>query len=258
MEQELTAEDLIPHGLIVGRGEGIFQRLRWEVPAYLFNVRRVKNCDLGAFSYINGFNSASLYETRIGRYCSIAEDVIVGPYEHPTDGLTSHSIAYATPNELPRFYHLPEYVRAAPDREAHPSFMDADTRTHVGHDVWLGAGCFVKRGVRIGNGAVVAAHAVVTRDVEPYAIVAGTPAKPLRKRFSDRVIDRMERVAWWQYDLAPFKDTFDWRDAGAALDAIERLVDARRVTPFRPDAWELLRQIPGARFVVQRLPGPLF
>ena len=253
----LSAEQLRNYGLVAGKGDGLLQRVRWEAPAYLLDARRVKNCEIGAFSYVNGFGTSSLYETRVGRYCSIAEGVIVGPYEHPMDGLTSHSIAYGGRDELPMFYHLPEYARAAPDRAPLGAFMGGGIATHIGHDVWIGAASLVKRGVRIGNGAVIAAHAVVTKDVEPYTIVAGTPAKPLRKRFPDRLVERMERVAWWRYDLAPFKDQIDYRAGEAALDTIERLLDEGRLAELEPASWELRRR-PGARFAITRLPGSLF
>jgi acetyltransferase-like isoleucine patch superfamily enzyme len=252
-----TAEQLRNFGLVAGKGEGLLQRNRWETPAFLLDARRVKNCEIGAFTYVNGFGTSSLYETRIGRYCSIAEGVIVGPYEHPLDGLTSHSIAYGGREELPTFYHLPEYARAAPDRAPHGSFMGSGVQTHVGHDVWIGAASLIKRGVRIGNGAVIAAHAVVTKDVEPYTIVAGTPAKPMRKRFPDALIERMERVAWWQYDLAPFKDQIDYRSGEAGLDAVERLLDEGRLSRLDPVTWEIQRR-PGTRFAIRRLPAPLF
>lgn len=253
----LTSEQLRNHGLVAGRGEGLLQCTRWETPAFLLDARRVKNCEFGAFTYVNGFGTSSLYETRVGRYCSIAESVILGPYEHPMDGLTSHSIAYAGRAELPMFYNLPEYVRAAPERDPHPVFMGDTIHTHVGHDVWIGASSLVKRGVTVGNGAVVAAHAVVTRDVEPYTIVAGTPAKPLRARFAPRIVERMQRLAWWRYDLAPFKARIDFRAGEVALDTIERLLDEGSLAELVPDTWELRRR-PGGRFIVRRLPAPLF
>ena len=87
-------------------------------------------------------------------------------------------------------------------RRAHPCT--------IGHDVWIGHAAVILPGVRIGTGAVVGAAAVVTKDVEPYQVVAGVPARPLRSRFSDTVIDRILRSRWWEWTRPQIEER--WRD----------------------------------------------
>ena len=103
--------------------------------------------------------------------------------------------------------------------------------TTIGPDVWIGQGAFVKAGVTIGAGAIVGARATVLRDVPPYAIVVGTPARVVRLRFPERTVERLLRVAWWRYSIY---DLFDapMDSIDAALDTIEDLVARGAVRPY--------------------------
>lgn len=138
------------------------------------------------FSYIEPYCRISA--TDIGKFCSIAAYAVIGPPGHPLDHVSTH----------PSFFlNVPAYgytFVAAED-----SVKDAQ-RTVIGHDVWIGTGAMVKRGVKIGTGAVVGAGAVVTRDVPPYAIVGGVPARVLRHRFDTRIIERLLASRWWDRD----------------------------------------------------------
>ncbi len=122
----------------------------------------------------------------IGRYCSIAAEVkfIMNGGNHPTSWLTTYP--------FPIFGE--GWEAAMP--EAWPTKGD----TTVGHDVWIGYGAVIMPGVSIGNGAIIAAASVVTRDVPAYAIVGGNPASVLRYRFDDARIERLQRLAWWDWD----------------------------------------------------------
>jgi len=122
----------------------------------------------------------------------IASDVVIGAAEHPTDWLSTSPLQYGGPCDWASF--------RATDK---PAFPVADY-VNIGSDVWIGDGAFIRSGVTIGDGAVVAARAVVNRDVPPYAIVAGVPAKVIRYRFSDQIIERMQRLQWWRYSIADF------------------------------------------------------
>jgi len=146
----------------------------------------LREVTVGDFSYFER-NAEAIYTT-IGKFCSIAANSRVNALEHPIERLTQHKVSYR-PNEYFRYLGVDEEFRKR--RQA--------KRVTIGHDVWIGHGAVVMPGVVIGNGAVVGANAVVTRDVPAYAIVAGSPARVLRRRFSDRVAARIEALAWWDW-----------------------------------------------------------
>lgn len=153
--------------------------------------------------------------TVFGKFGSVASDVRLGPTNHPIDRPTGHHFTYRA-----AMYDLGE------DDESVFEWR-ADQPVDIGHDVWVGHGATVLPGVDVGNGAVVAAGAVVTEDVDPYTIVAGVPAEPIRRRFSLEVAARIEATEWWTWDhdtlrerLAAFRniDTFLDRYAPETAD----------------------------------------
>jgi virginiamycin A acetyltransferase len=120
----------------------------------------------------------------IGRYGSIADGVeIMLGGNHRTDWVTT--------------YPFPAVRRMWPEADAHIESSYGRGNVTIGHDVWIGSQALILSGVRIGNGAVIAARAVVTHDVDAYAIVAGNPARMVRMRFSDKVIVRLQATQWW-------------------------------------------------------------
>lgn len=127
-----------------------------------------------------------LVNCTIGSYCSIANNVIIGGAMHP--------VSWASMS--PVFYHGRDSVK----KKFSTFHRDPELKTTIGHDVWLGHGAHIKQGVTIGNGAVVGMGAVVTKDVPPYAIVAGNPAHLIRMRFSDDIIAQLEDSKWWELD----------------------------------------------------------
>ncbi len=239
------------YGLQMIEGGSLAGHLIYERPAFVFDPRRLKNVTLGAFSYINGLYTSSLYECRIGRYCSIAEAVVIGPPEHPTDYFSSHPFAFTRPDHLPPFYRSPEFTRLAPDVNAPDNAYTRHPQTVVGHDVWIGSGAFIKAGVTIGNGAIVAAHAVVTQDVAPYAIVAGVPAKVLRLRFDEATVERMQALAWWRYDLAPLKAELDFSEPAAVLDTLEQALASKQLALLSADAYRVTRDFRQGSFSLE-------
>ena len=246
------------YGLLMIEGGSLAGHLIYERPAYVFDPRRLKNVTLGAFSYINGLYTSSLYHCTVGRYCSIAEGVVVGPPEHPADWLSSHPFAFTRPDHLPPFYRLPEFRALAPDETAPPNAYTDAVETVIGHDVWIGAGAFVKRGVRIGDGAIVAAQAVVTQDVPPYAIVAGVPARIVRRRFDETLIERLLSFRWWQYDLAPHRHSLDLHDPSAALDRLDALQQQGQLQRLAPETYCVVRDLPAGSFSIERHDVPLY
>jgi hypothetical protein len=153
--------------------------------------------EVGDYTYFD--SDVSVIYSTVGRFCSIAARVRINPGNHPQDRVSQHHLTYRC-----RQYGLAERddEEFFAWRRAHPCV--------IGHDVWLGHQAVVLAGVTIGTGAVVGAGAVVTRDVEPYAVVVGVPARPLRKRFPEEVIRRLQASAWWEWDHAQLRER--WRD----------------------------------------------
>lgn len=119
----------------------------------------------------------------VGAFCSIAGRVTVGGARHPMEYVSTS----------PVFLSHRDSVKAKFSR--HPYFAPA--KTTIGHDVWIGEGALIKGGVNIGHGAVVGMGSVVTKDVAPYAIVAGNPARLIRMRFSDDIVQALLKLRWW-------------------------------------------------------------
>ncbi|MDX2163193.1 MAG: acetyltransferase [bacterium] len=148
------------------------------------------------YSYTAG--DADIIYSTVGKFCSIASHVRINPGNHPMDRVTQHHMTY---------------------RRTMFGFGDSDDaaffawrRAHactVGHDVWIGHAAILMPGVNIGTGAVIGSGAVVTKDVPPYTIAVGVPAKPMRTRFSDDVIAALLRIAWWEWDHETLKARFD-------------------------------------------------
>jgi phosphonate metabolism protein (transferase hexapeptide repeat family) len=140
---------------------------------------------MGDYSYIT--NDGNVIYTRIGKFCSIAAMVRINPGNHPMRRATQHHFTYRS-RQFGMGEDDPEVFNR---RRSKP--------VTIGHDVWVGHGATILAGTKIGNGAVVGAGAVVTKDVAPYTIVAGIPAKPIRKRFPEAVQQGLGRICWWNW-----------------------------------------------------------
>ncbi len=134
----------------------------------------------------------------IGRFCSIAYNVKIGLGNHPTEWVSTHPFAYE------KKYGFVDAGRNFKDQIVKP--------TTIGNDVWIGANSTILAGVNIGHGAIIGAHSLVTKDVEPYSIVVGTPARHLRYRFETALIDRLLKSAWWNMDYSVLKKNIGLMD----------------------------------------------
>ncbi|QRG08244.1 chloramphenicol acetyltransferase [Xanthobacter dioxanivorans] len=148
--------------------------------------------EMGDYSYV--VNDADIAYAGIGKFCSIAAMTRLNPGNHPT---WRASQAHFT-------YRASAYF---PGEEDEADFFQwrRDQRLTLGHDVWIGHGAVVLAGRSVGTGAVVAAGAVVSKDVPPYAIVAGVPARLVKWRFPEAVALRLQRLAWWDWSHAALR-----------------------------------------------------
>lgn len=162
---------------------------------------------VGDYSYV--MNNCDLIYTEIGKFCSIASQTRINPGNHPLWRATLHHFTYRS-----RSYRL--------GAEDENDFFDW-RRSHkviIEHDVWIGHGAILLPGVRIGIGAVIGAGAVVTKDVPPFTIVAGVPAKVLRRRLTLEVEAALMRVRWWEWPHEKISDALvDFRKLDAAAFA---------------------------------------
>jgi phosphonate metabolism protein (transferase hexapeptide repeat family) len=160
----------------------------------------LRDVEVGDFSYFERHGEA-IY-CSIGKFCSIAANVRLNALEHPMERVTTHKITYR-PNEYFRFHGVDaEYREKRRSR-----------RVTIGNDVWIGHGAVVMPGVTVGDGAVIGANAVVTRDVGPYEVVAGSPARRLRHRFAPEIVDALRKLAWWDWPHERIADALaDMRD----------------------------------------------
>jgi acetyltransferase-like isoleucine patch superfamily enzyme len=184
---------------------------------------------MGAFSYSQ---STLPPETRTGRYCSFAHSISVFQSEHPTCFISTSPFSYR-PDSAPIFGRA---IAESPYKEKYRA-IHYDNREsapiQIGHDVWLGQQTLLKKGIRIGDGAVEAAGAVVTKDVPPFTIVGGVPAAPIRKRFSDKIIGRILELQWWRYRFTDFHG-LDCADPQKFLDGLEKKIALAEITIFEP------------------------
>lgn len=167
---------------------------------------------LGDYSYV--VNDSNIIYTEIGKPASIAAMTRINPGNHPTWRATQCHFTY----------RAAKYFLGEEDEEAFFNWRRAHKVT-IGHDAWIGHGAVILAGRNVGVGAVVAAGAIVTKDVAPYTIIGGNPARVIKRRFSEEVGERMQALGWWDWshdELRAALPDFRGLSAEALLDKYER------------------------------------
>ena len=165
----------------------------------------LRSVEVGRYTYFSP--QSRIINCRVGAFCSIGPNIKVGFGRHPTNYVSAY----------PSFYQPHDYSKA--DFGINVEF-ESHLPVRIGNDVWVGAHCLILDGVSIGDGAIIGAGAVVAKDIPPYTLAGGVPAKVIRQRFSDEQVAFLENLRWWDRDL-------DWLRARAPLFSnIERLMEA--------------------------------
>ncbi len=145
---------------------------------------QIVNSHIGRYSNV-GYD-CTIVNTNIGNFTCLADFITIGSAQHPMTWVSMSPVF--------------ENVKNSGSKKRFAKFdLDPTPHTIIGSDVWIGHGAIIKAGVTIGHGAVIGTGAVVTKDVEPYTVVAGCPAKIIRKRFSDEIIKRLLNSNWWNF-----------------------------------------------------------
>ena len=174
---------------ILGSGISLIDVINFfNKPEVFGNVR------IGRHTSINGPGTricAGKNEVRIGAFCSIASNVVIQEYNHAMDRVTTYSI----------FSHI--FDQKVEEIVSKGAIIIED-------DVWIGSNAVVLSGVKIGRGSIVGAGSIVTKSIPPYSIVAGNPAKIIKRRFSDNTIQKLENSKWWEWDIEKIKANRDF------------------------------------------------
>jgi acetyltransferase-like isoleucine patch superfamily enzyme len=175
-------------------------------PVYIGeNVTISQSVTVGRYTCVMEFTQISSNCDYIGRYCSIARGCVIGTNHHPYHFLTTSSV----------FYTKVWGIAGVKDRKKE---MNAGKKTTIGHDVWIGTNSIIMGGVDLGTGSIVGAGSIVTKDVPPYSIVVGSPARIIKYRFDEQVIAKLLKSCWWELPenkLIPY-----WDDVTKFLDEI--------------------------------------
>lgn len=219
--------------------DGIYKKGdKFRIPKACFaerysNMPKGRILSFGAFSYSRTSNMA--LDFSCGRYCSFATNISLSSYEHPLDRVSSHPLS------------THPHMRAFASDEFGKDVLIEGHRfigkpPVIENDVWIGDDVQIKRGVRIGTGAVIANRAFVTKDVPPYAIVGGLPANIIRFRFDESKIERLLQSKWWEYNYADFPQ-ISTKNVDKFLDVFEEKVLTGEIVKFTPGIIDVSQEL---------------
>ncbi len=201
------------------------------IEPYSATLNGVELSTIGAFSYSSSSLPAS---TKIGRYCSIAWNVRVMAHNHHTHFVTTSSLSYDPHfiifNQCLEDHGVSEIARYG----GHATRPNRNDPPIIEHDVWIGQDALLGRGIVLGTGCIVGAGAVVTKSVPPYAIVGGNPAKLIRFRFEQDLIDGLLASRWWRYKVSDLAGT-RYDDPSTFLIQIRQGREHGILPPYEPE-----------------------
>jgi acetyltransferase-like isoleucine patch superfamily enzyme len=185
----------------------VLDNCEFGVHNYINTGVSLKNSSLGDYSYVNA--NSTLTNCTVGKFCSIGSNVMIGLGKHPISFISTHPSFYSNNKEFKTF--------------ADKMYYKEYEKTNIGNDVWIGGNVMIMSGLTIGNGAVIAAGSIVTKDVLPYSIVGGVPAKHIKYRFSEDVIEKLQASQWWNKDLNWIINNYkSFLDVNAFLELIQQ------------------------------------
>lgn len=213
----------------LGKGTQIYKDVylkntRTEKNVSIGDASRVENCIFGESVKVQRHNliydskfgrytytgrNLTCWHSQIGAFCSISWNCSIGGANHDYNRLTTSAFLYS------------DIFDIAEGRKGYDRF---DNNCEIGNDVWLGCGCVICRDVKVGDGAVIGANAVVTKDVEPYSIVVGSPAKHIKYRFPKKIIEQLLILKWWDLPVSIIKKYFDIFNSVPSQEIIEKLI----------------------------------
>lgn len=173
-------------------GSNINSNVKFQGANKIGKMTNLRNCTWGYASYCG--ENCTIGEAAIGKYCSVGDRVhFIGGMHPSSDFVSTHPAFYSVRNQAGI-----KYVNENKFDEY--KFISNNKAFIIGNDVWIGSDAKIMQGVQIGDGAIIAAGALVIKDVAPYEIVGGVPAKHIKFRFSQEQIDRLLQIEWWNYD----------------------------------------------------------
>jgi acetyltransferase-like isoleucine patch superfamily enzyme len=145
----------------------------------------INKSELGTYSYVS--ENCRISNSTIGKFCSIGPGVTIAGGKHPVSFLSTSPVWYSTSRQNGTTF-------------SDKNYFEESSPVTIGNDVWIGTSAYISDGVRIGNGAIIGAGAVITKDVAPFSVVGGVPAKEIKKRFSYERIEAIEKIKWWEWN----------------------------------------------------------
>lgn len=185
-------------------------------PANVNGWSMIVRCNLGKYFNIGLYSYIA--DAEVGRYCTFGSRCSIGAFSHPTDWLSVHEFQYRDTSTI--------WGETINDNGIN-LFRTQEPQTFIGNDVWIGDNSVIMRGVTIGDGAIIGASSVVTKDVPPYTIAVGNPARPVRLRFSEEIVARLRELKWWEFDMSELRGV----SFGEIEKAIEQISALKKETP---------------------------